>query len=312
MDEQSLPQLFSILVKKLMPSIQQVHSTDNWLMAFEYTMECIRRVESLQLFSENETMEEIHTSYFPYLILWRYLSILMGRKVTIGTVERVHNLQEAIQYGTTFSEKCRLYSILDYQILSLKIGSNLDPTSRRQIKISRARLELEFKKASEIVHDPNATEEQTREGWISYLKLTCLQNMSDCESFKSEAEMLGQKDINKSMAPPVMSVASQGRPKLSVVNQNFVLLPSNNPLELRETERQKVFRAGHNLPTMTVDEYLRLEAQRGNIIKSSAGVEVNPESDDDEEMEKRRQKDISFDLFKDNVSFGSGNTRNIG
>ena len=35
----------------------------------------------------------------------------------------------------------------------------------------------------------------------------------------------------------------------------------------RQDIRDKVFRYGHNLPTMTVDEYLAREFERGNVIK---------------------------------------------
>jgi hypothetical protein len=34
----------------------------------------------------------------------------------------------------------------------------------------------------------------------------------------------------------------------------------------REEIQKQVFRPGHNLPTMTIDEYLELERQRGNIL----------------------------------------------
>jgi immunoglobulin-binding protein 1 len=35
----------------------------------------------------------------------------------------------------------------------------------------------------------------------------------------------------------------------------------------REEIRQRVFRPGWRLPTMTIDEYLELERARGNIIE---------------------------------------------
>ena len=37
--------------------------------------------------------------------------------------------------------------------------------------------------------------------------------------------------------------------------------------ENREQVRKGVFRPGHNLPTMTIDEYLEEERRRGNIIE---------------------------------------------
>ena len=46
----------------------------------------------------------------------------------------------------------------------------------------------------------------------------------------------------------------------------FTILPSTKGLSDRERFRGEVFRDGHRLPTMTIDEYLEEERRRGNII----------------------------------------------
>ena len=46
----------------------------------------------------------------------------------------------------------------------------------------------------------------------------------------------------------------------------FTILPSTTQLSDRERLRGEVFRNGHRLPTMTIDEYLDEEKRRGNII----------------------------------------------
>ena len=43
----------------------------------------------------------------------------------------------------------------------------------------------------------------------------------------------------------------------------FTILPATAN---REQLRQQVFRPDHRLPTMTVEEYLEVERERGNII----------------------------------------------
>lgn len=47
----------------------------------------------------------------------------------------------------------------------------------------------------------------------------------------------------------------------------FTILPSTSAMSDRERLRADVFRSGHRLPTMTIDEYLAEEDRRGNIIR---------------------------------------------
>lgn len=47
----------------------------------------------------------------------------------------------------------------------------------------------------------------------------------------------------------------------------FTILPSTAAMSDRERLRSDVFRSGHRLPTMTIDEYLAEEDARGNIIR---------------------------------------------
>lgn len=97
----------------------------------------------------------------------------------------------------------------------------------------------------------------------------------------------------------------------------------------RKSVFEGVFRHSHNLPTMTIDEYLELERKRGNIISGGgASSAVKKEVDEDNEMEVDRalMKAREFDEFKDSSSLipsgfciinfvlvyarGSGNTYN--
>ena len=63
---------------------------------------------------------------------------------------------------------------------------------------------------------------------------------------------------------PNVFTNSSGGPLLSADGKplrTFTILDS------REQIRKGVFRPGHNLPTMTIDEYLEEERRRGNIIE---------------------------------------------
>ena len=68
---------------------------------------------------------------------------------------------------------------------------------------------------------------------------------------------------------------------LSLTNKSGPLLSADGKplrpftlLDNRETIKQGVFRSGHNLPTMTIDEYLDEERRRGNIIEGGGYVKL--------------------------------------
>ncbi|KAJ2746578.1 Type 2A phosphatase-associated protein 42 [Coemansia sp. BCRC 34301] len=92
---------------------------------------------------------------------------------------------------------------------------------------------------------------------------------------------------------------SKGQP-----TQPFVL--TNN----RQAVRDSVFRPGWALPTMTVDEYLKQEQERGGII-SGGGKEpdAKPEIDDNdhEALDAETMKKREWDEFTDNNPKGAGN-----
>lgn len=48
--------------------------------------------------------------------------------------------------------------------------------------------------------------------------------------------------------------------------QPFTILPSGAGGDDRTRLRGQVFQPDHRLPTMTIDEYLEIERQRGNIL----------------------------------------------
>ncbi|KAJ2810262.1 Type 2A phosphatase-associated protein 42, partial [Coemansia furcata] len=92
---------------------------------------------------------------------------------------------------------------------------------------------------------------------------------------------------------------SKGQP-----TQPFVL--TNN----RQAIKDSVFRPGWALPTMTVDEYLKQEQERGGII-SGGGKEpdAKPEIDDNdhEALDAETMKKREWDEFTDNNPRGAGN-----
>ena len=96
---------------------------------------------------------------------------------------------------------------------------------------------------------------------------------------------------------------SSGKPM-----QPFTLLDRRTQLQ------QGVFKPSHNLPTMTIDEYLEEEKRRGGVIEGgdqSATQEVIDE-DDLDKADEETMKARYWDEFKEANPRGSGNTLNRG
>ena len=96
----------------------------------------------------------------------------------------------------------------------------------------------------------------------------------------------------------------QGKPL-----QPFTLLGSRQELA------KGVFRPGHNLPTMTIDEYLEEERRRGGIIEGggeASGRRPEVDEDDYEKADAETMKARAWDEFTEANPRGSGNTLNKG
>lgn len=112
--------------------------------------------------------------------------------------------------------------------------------------------------------------------------------------------------------PPLSSLLANGRAgpildKSGKPLQPFVLL------DKRQELRKGVFKPGHNLPTMSIDEYLEEEKRRGGIIE---GGGENPQKvvdeDDLEAADRETMKKREWDEYVEANPKGSGNTLNRG
>lgn len=91
--------------------------------------------------------------------------------------------------------------------------------------------------------------------------------------------------------------------------QPFTILPNRQDLT------KQVFRPGHNLPTMSIDEYLEEEKRRGGIIEGGGEASWHrPEPDEDnyEKADAETMKAREWDEYKEANAKGSGNTLNRG
>lgn len=91
----------------------------------------------------------------------------------------------------------------------------------------------------------------------------------------------------------------------------FTLLGGNKRQEFAEG----VFRPSHNLPTMSIDEYLEEERKRGGMIEGGgeqSGVKPQVDEDDYELADRETMKAREWDEYVEANPKGSGNTINRG
>lgn len=193
------------------------------------------------------------------------------------------------------------------------------------------------------------TEEILRETTLLVLRLFYTRAMTQLQSMEQELELLRNAPPSPILGPesedprdkqrnaeesdwkldiplaggpdgkgPLMD--AQGKPL-----RPFTILPSDAGERARL--QAQVFGPGHRLPTMSVDEYLEIERQRGNIITgggpasqaaptSSEQLAIDAEMDGTLEgelkEEMKRQKDENWARYTDENPRGAGNTMNRG
>ena len=245
----------------------------------------IRQILS-EHFSKNEDIEEIKTADLPYIatdyfIALKYLSTSVG-----GT--RIDNLRRANFHLNQFLNWLSIFS------LGEKPTEAKDPAQSRQQKINR------FQRMKDLQIDPSSIkdEESQRNFWLRWLKIKGLMAFDECSLVNAELELLSKKEADKSHSSMESKLAE---PVIRTI-QPFVLM--------KEKVRETVFRPGHNLPSMTVDEFLGLEMQRRNII-SGTGETKQPEDPENDiefdiETSKLRKRDERWGW----MTKGYGNTYN--
>lgn len=98
-------------------------------------------------------------------------------------------------------------------------------------------------------------------------------------------------------------LSKEGKPM-----QPFTLLDRRTQLQ------QGVFKPSHNLPTMSIDDYLEEEKRRGNVVQGGEQSGVQPEIDEDDldKADEETMKARAWDEFTEANPRGSGNTLNRG
>jgi len=221
---------------------------------------------------------------------------------------------------------------------TFSVAASTDPAARRNEKIKRYQAEKELKKKVELLESRlshSDDDEIARDLYLQQVRLAKHESFQILESISQELHILSlapaPDEIDASR--PTSDLRDRDRasngysdkldgPRHSSAGLSGPLLdPKGRPmrpftlLDKRQQLQQGVFRPSHNLPTMSIDEYLEEERRRGGIIEGGgpqSGMPPEPDEDNYEKTDAATMKARAWDEFVEENPKGAGNTLNRG
>ncbi|RPA90241.1 TAP42-like protein [Choiromyces venosus 120613-1] len=305
--------------------------------------ECRGLVGQISLFSTNESLEDVVSSEIRYMLVDYHLANLTSKQ---QSPDRASVLKLSKSRYMKFLNLCDAYDLLSNSDRSVfqpvdtgapKAPSPpIDAATRRNEKIAKFKLEKELKaKIDALSQNPHLLDEdELRKLQIASISLAIMKSIQQLEMIELELDILSKAP--KPDENPVPHQAQDDRSRDRGARDGYIDKLDNIPstikggpllsqdgkplrpftlLDSRERLKQGVFKSGHNLPTMTIDEYLEEERRRGGIIEGGgekSGIKPEPDEDNYEKADKETMKVREWDEFKEANPRGSGNTINRG
>lgn len=307
----------------------------------------VEQVHSLALFSPNEGIEDASTSSLRYLVLHHTIAELLQRTPFSGPKHRRLVLQSARDAYERFLALVDAYALVsgphakmleryrDDEEKFAVVPSHSDPAAKREAKISNLKADKALReKLDTLRQNPGYVErdeEAVRQVYLMEVQWRIHKTFEGLDSLNREKEMLdmapeeeiddprrGAEEESRGGVDPTLrldepfqkSLLNRGGPLLSKQGrplQPFTLVGSRTDLA------RGVFRPGHNLPTMSIDEYLEEEKRRGGILEGGTDPPRNVVDEDDmEAVDRETYKAREWDDYKDDNRRGAGNTLNMG
>ncbi|KAH0532078.1 hypothetical protein TsFJ059_000816 [Trichoderma semiorbis] len=323
------------------PSATSPKYAEDLAAALKLYTQALEQISALSLFSANEGLEDVATSSLPYLLVDFYFAELVQRTPHLGPKERLQVLARARASYEKF-----LNAVDGYGLVTGPYGKLLeryrddeegfaavagDMTAKREAKIANFKAEKALREKLQILkRNPryldHGDEELVREVHVTSIQFAIHNTFQALDSLNREVPLLRSApsptaapksssddptDTSFRLDQPLSQLrAGAGGPLLSTKGkplQPFTLVGSRADLA------RGVFRPGHNLPTMSIDEYLEEEKRRGGILEG--GTEPPKQELDEDDMEavdRATYKARQWDDFTDDNRKGSGNTLNMG
>ncbi|KAI2607258.1 type 2A phosphatase-associated protein 42 [Hypoxylon fragiforme] len=322
--------------------------------ALELYQQCIQIINKVSLFSPNESLEDIATSDIPYLLVNYHIAELLQRVSISSVLQRKAQLNTTRNAFEKFLHLLDNYSMLSQSDKKLFIRYNedpdnfstisaTDPAARRNAKISDFKAAKEMKNKLEYMRnsprylEDGGDEEAVRELYLTNITFCTYLAFQALDGISREMQILAQAPIPLTSQASAVHEDDERRRRESHNNDGYSdrldqplnSLTTKGPLLSKEgkplrpftltSNRQEiqkgVFRPGHNLPTMSIDEYLDEERRRGNIIEGggeASGRQPEPDEDNFDKADAETMKAREWDEFKEANPRGSGNTLNRG
>ncbi|KAI9862091.1 MAG: hypothetical protein M1813_004866 [Trichoglossum hirsutum] len=308
--------------------------------------ECRRFADDVSLFSPNETIDDVPSGDLQYMVTNYYLAELITRDNTSDRMSVLRQAREAYEKYLHLLESYDILSNSDIKLFeryrddrdSFSTASTTDAAARRETKIARFKEEKEMKqKLEHLAQNPGAFQSDDsalRDLHLTNINFCAHQAFQSLESIAQELQILvmappvppssaafdhrmrdGAADkYSDRLDPPISQLLASG-PAGPILSRDGKVLRPVTFLSSREQLRKGVFKPGHNLPTMTIDEYLEEERRRGGIIDGggeASGIRPEPDEDNYEKADEETLKARAWDEFAEANPKGSGNTMNRG
>ena len=204
-----------------------------------------------------------------------------------------------------FFEKLTVLKIITQKRLEYLSNSLTLPQISREEKISLSKVKIQAIELDTQLLEHYHRTKNDPEMFFDRKLLIRLLEMEYQIVLDSFARLLVEIQMNSRSGKVPLTAASRGEAgnKLPFGNSPFVILPT-----ARDQATAKVFGSSHRLPTMTIDQYLQLERQKGGILDAKSPTkepeeEISTLAYDSQEVYRLRD----FDAFKDDNRRGSGN-----
>lgn len=300
------------------------------------------RIAAVSLFSPNEGAEDIATLDLPYLLVDYHTAELVQKAPNLSPAQRMSVLRQARDAYERFLGLVDNYGLVgppydrlleryrdDEEAFAVVAGS--DPATKRNGKIENYRAEKELKAKLETLRrnpryldEDGGDEELVREVHLANVTLCVHSTFQALDSLNREIPLLKQAPAPLVPSGPTevdkdnLSRLDQPLRRLQSVMSGPLLSAQGKPLQPftlvgdRAELAAGVFRPGHNLPTMSIDEYLAEEKRRGNFLQGGVEEKTVLDEDDMEAVDRATYKAREWDEFTDNNPKGAGNTLNRG
>lgn len=176
-------------------------------------------------------------------------------------------------------------------------------------------------------------DDTTRQLYFTELELFASQSFQSLDIIVQESLILSQSQPEPQSSHTVLDTRKNGQSGSDGYTERLdrsgsqtarggpLLSKEGKPLQpftitsKRSQLRQGVFRPGHNLPTMTIEDYLEEEKRRGGFVDGGGESQKPPVEPDEDNMELadlETMKARAWDEYAEANPKGSGNTLNRG